>query len=159
MTSATFFVPAGVLAGTSSQPLPESRKAALTLSGILVKKGHRLAVTAHGVASGGPNFHFFDATGAPPGSQEFSGPRSGGEFPLISGSAANIYSLICTFAALKAILTDSGAEWFSVGVKNTITADRDGELILLFNDALYRADWAPAYLDNTGGFCVNVVDA
>lgn len=155
----TLFFPAGVPVGTSSDPLPVSRAQAISESGIIVAPGDVLTISVSGTARGGPaasGFGFFDADGAPAGSQGTSGPYSGPEFPNVVGSTANIYSLVGTIvpAGSDAHLSGIGDEWFLVGTSKTITADRSGELQFALHDALYRTDWAPAYTDNEGGFTV-----
>lgn len=152
----TLFFPASVPPGTSSTPLPEARAAAIGESGILVNAGDVLTIQVSGTARGGNGFGYFDANGAPAGSQGVSGPRSGGEFPQIVGPAANVYSLVATIVppGNNDHLTGNNDQWFLVGTSNQIVADRAGELQFASNDALYRADWAPAYLDNDGGFTV-----
>src|SRR6266849_2010496 len=48
------------------------------------------------------------------------------------------------------------SQWFAIGTSRTITADRAGELVLLFDDGIYQSQWTPIYLDNAGGFSVTV---
>jgi hypothetical protein len=149
------FVPAGVPATTPNDPLPDARAAAITLSGVTVAQGDVVTITATGTASGGPGFTSFDANGAPAGSQDFSGPVSGGDFPTITGPPANIYSLVGAIYS-TADLSPSANQWFAVGTSLTMTASTSGQLAFLFDDALYRDSWVPAYADNTGGFNVTV---
>jgi hypothetical protein len=149
------FVSAGVPAATPNDPLPDARAAAITLSGVNVIQGDVITITATGTASGGPGFGSFDANGAPAGSQYYSGPVSGGDFPNIAGPPANIYSLVGTIYS-TADLSQSGNQWFLVGTSLTMTTSSSGQLAFLFDDALYRDDWVPAYADNTGGFNVTI---
>ena len=155
----TLFFPAAVGPDQSSTPLPDARAAAISESGITVAPGDVLTIEVTGTALGGPEpeFKYFDANGAPAGSQGTSGSGyDDGEFPNIVGTPANIYSLIATIvpAGTNAHLTGVGDEWFLVGTSTTITADRAGELQFASHDALYRTEWASAYKDNAGGFYV-----
>jgi hypothetical protein len=149
------FVPAGVPATTPNDPLPDARAAAITLSGVTVAPGDIVTITATGTASGGPGFGSFDANGAPAGSQDYSGPVSGGDFPTITGPPANIYGLVGTIYS-TADLSPTSNQWFLVGTSLTMTASTSGQLAFLFDDALYRDSWVPAYADNTGGFNVTI---
>lgn len=146
----TLFFPAGVPPGTSSTPLPDARAAAISESGIFVSTGDVLTIKVTGTSQGGPGFPFQDANGSP------GSPVSGGEFPEIVGPPANIYSLVATIVppGNNDQLTGNNDQWFLVGTSKQITASRSGELQFASNDALYRQDWAPAYLDNNGGFTV-----
>lgn len=152
----TLFFPAAVPADALSTPLPTARSQAISESAIFVSTGDVLTIAVTGTASGGPGFGFFDANGAPAGSQGTSGPVDDGIFPNIVGPAANIYSLVATIVppGTDDHLTGVGDEWFLVGTTSSITATRSGELQFALHDALYRADWAPAYKDNQGGFNV-----
>lgn len=144
-----------VLTGTPNGPLPDSRRAAMTFSGLKLQAGDTVDIDVSGKASGGPNFTWFDANGAPRGSQEFAGPVSDGEFPNIIGRQANIYSVIATIYEPATTLSGQG-QWFLVGKKHRFVADRPGELVFLFHDAIYRINWTPAYLDNRGSFTAKV---
>ena len=142
-------LPAGVPVGTASSPL-SNRLLAMNLTGLQVAAGDTLTITATGMASGGTGFLAFDANGAPGGSQSYSGPVSGGAFPTIVGPSANLYSLIGTISGSNSDLISGNSSWFLVGTQKTMTAGGAGQLVLLFDDALYQSDWAPAYLDNSG---------
>lgn len=155
----TLFFPASIPDSASSGPLPDARAAAISESGIMVEPGDVLTISVTGTARGGPEpgFLYFDANGAPAGSQGTSGDGyDDGEFPNIVGPRANIYALIATIVppGSDAHLTGVGDEWFLVGTSTSIVADRSGELQFASHDALYRPDWAPAYKDNAGGFTV-----
>jgi hypothetical protein len=130
---ATVFVAASVPPGTSNDPLPLSRGAAMTFTRLQVRTGDCLVFAATGLAAGGPGFELLDATGIP------GAPRSGSGFPDIVGVPANLYSLIGTIHNSDATFTGVGDQWFLVGTQRSLVADRDGELVLLFHDAIYRS--------------------
>jgi hypothetical protein len=150
-------VPSAVPPGTQDTPLPDARAAAITTSAIYVSPGDVVQIVTTGTVNGGPGFRFFDANGAPSGSQSYSGPASGGGFATIVGPSANIYSLIGRIDSdHQATLTDINDEWFLVGTSLTLTASHSGQLIFMCHDKLSQADWAPAYLDNTGSFNASI---
>lgn len=150
-------VPASIPAGTPNDPLPGARGAAVADSGVSLAAGEHFRIAASGSANGGGGGPDEGPNGAPLGSQFNSGPVSDGIFAHISNPPWNIYSLIATVDDSDAYLTGENDDWFGVGTGGAFVAPRAGELRFLFQDGLYRPDWAGSYLDNTGGFVAVVV--
>ena len=149
----TVFVPAAIPAGTPNDLLPDTRTAAMTFTGFQVTAGELISLTATGTASGGSGFPLLTADGIP------SSPVTGQPFPTIVGSPANLYSLVATIFNSSNNPVSPDSQWFAVGTGKNITAAQSGELVFMFDDAIYRSAWTPAYLDNSGGFTVNIVDS
>ena len=137
---------------------PGARALAVTYTQISVRAGDQVTFSATGSVRGGQlgSFRDFGPDGAPAGSQDFSGPVSGGAFPAIDGTPANIYSLIGTVIDGSGTELTSASTWFGIGSERTITMTHTGTLAFLVHDALYRADWTRVYDDNAGSFQVSV---
>jgi hypothetical protein len=145
--SSTVFVPAG---GPTALSL-------IKATGIQVETGDVLQFSATGLANGCPGHPgciFRDANGAPAGSQQFSGPLTGGNpFQLITNGVANFYSLVGAISNASNNAFVPNSQWFAIGTGRQLVADRTGELVLALGNSVYSGG---GLSDGQGGFTVTV---